>query len=83
METGSEQSHVHNWRMCGYSFPRSEVVFITQMLLVYVVTITALINLTTGSEHHTLWTALLSSCLGYVLPNPTIKKIQHIPAPRP
>ena len=72
METGSETSR---WRMCGYNFPRGEVVFLTQMLLIYAVVITALINLSVGAEHNTLWVALLSSCLGYVMPCPKIKKV--------
>ena len=76
MDVGSE-STTSTWNMCGYNFPRSEVVFITQMILIYTITITALVNLTNGPEHHTLWVALLSSCLGYTLPNPKIKRASN------
>lgn len=69
MESASE-----NWMACGYNFPRTEIVFFTQMLLVYAVVITCLVNLTVGNDHHTLWVALLSSSLGYVMPSPKIKK---------
>lgn len=73
METNSEQLNA-SWKLCGTNFPRSEIVFLTQMLLIYTVVITALVNLTLGSKQHELWIILLSSCLGYVLPNPSIKK---------
>ena len=41
------------------------------------VIVVSIYNLTVESENSTLWTALLSSCLGYQLPNPTIKK-KHV-----
>ena len=31
------------------------------------------LNLTTGQENSNLWTAMLSSSLGYLLPNPTLR----------
>jgi hypothetical protein len=41
------------------------------------VIVVSIYNLTVESENSTLWTALLSSCLGYLLPNPTIKS-KHV-----
>jgi positive regulator of sigma E activity len=78
MDGGSDQSVP--WTACGRSFPRSEAVFFSQLLLIFIVVITALFNLTTESEHYTMWTALLSSCLGYVMPHPRIKKDKPAPA---
>lgn len=72
MDASSQQST--SWMLCGRKFPRSEVVFFSQTIIVYIVIITALINLTRGTDNHTLWVAYLSSCLGYVLPHPRIKK---------
>jgi hypothetical protein len=43
----------------------------------YTVIVVSIYNLTVESENSTLWTALLSSCLGYLLPNPTIKS-KHV-----
>lgn len=60
------------WDLFGATLPQSEIVFMCQMVLLYVVTITALINLSRGVEPSNLWVALLSSCLGYVLPSPTL-----------
>ena len=60
------------WQVFGRRVPRSEIVFFGQMLLIYVVVVVSLINLTRGHGTDNLWVALLGSCLGYVLPNPSI-----------
>lgn len=69
-ETSSERS----WCLLGRSVPRSEIVFFCQIILLYTVVITSIYNLTVTKEPSTLWTSLLSSSLGYLLPNPTIDK---------
>lgn len=60
------------WRVFGRRVPRSEIVFVCQMVLVYVVVAVSLFNLSRGHGTDNLWVALLGSCLGYVLPNPSI-----------
>lgn len=60
------------WRFFGRGVPRSEIVFLCQMVLIYVVVGVSLFNLTRGHGTDNLWVALLGSCLGYVLPNPSI-----------
>jgi hypothetical protein len=62
------------WQVFGKEVPRSELVFFSQVLIIYVVVCMCLFNLTTGKGDSNLWSALLSGCLGYLLPNPTIKK---------
>ena len=64
---------------CGKKTPRSEVVFLCQELILYTVIVVSIYNLTVESENSTLWTALFSSCLGYLLPNPMIKKKYVLP----
>ncbi len=63
-----------NWRVCGSRIPKSELVFFSQVIILYVVVCMCLFNLTTGRGDSNLWSALLSGCLGYLLPNPTIKQ---------
>ena len=67
-------AHSGQWHIMGKRFPRSEVMFFSQMTIVTIVIIGAVYNLTVGHENPTLWTALLSSCLGYILPNPSIQR---------
>lgn len=62
-----------SWIAFGKKIPRSEIVFFCQVVILYTVIVVSIYNLTVGGENSNLWTALLSSCLGYLLPNPTIK----------
>ena len=49
------------------------IVFITQTFLLYIVSVTAIINLSLGTSCKPLWISFLSSSLGYLLPAPQIK----------
>ena len=60
---------------------RPEIVFISQMLVIFVVIAFSLFNLTRGAvddKEGKLWVVLLSSCLGYILPNPTIARTKIV-----
>ena len=48
-------------------------VFICQISIIFIVVITSILNLTFLHPEGHLWTALLSSSLGYVLPAPSLK----------
>ena len=75
----SDTDSVSSCVTCGKKTPRSEVVFLCQVLILYTVIVVSIYNLTVKSENSTLWTALLSSCLGYLLPNLTIKTKHVLP----
>ncbi len=70
-------SHTSNWHVLGSKFPKTEIVFFTQVLLIYGVVITSLVNISLGKANE-LWIVLLTSCLGYILPNPTLKREHSI-----
>lgn len=62
------------WRVLGRRIPKEEIVFGCQMCVVLIVVVTSIYNLSVGDRNQSeLWTALLSSCLGYILPNPRLK----------
>lgn len=61
------------WSLFGKQVPKSELVFLSQIILIYTVVITSLVNLTLGHGPDNLWVALLGSCLGYLLPSPRIE----------
>jgi hypothetical protein len=69
-ESGSDKSH---WHILGKSLPKNEVVFFAQVIIIYTVIITCIVNLSLGKDEGKVWIALLSSCIGYLLPNPSIK----------
>ena len=61
------------WHLFGKICPRSEIMFFVQVVLVYLVVIVSIVNLTLGRENDKLWLTLLSSSIGYILPNPKLK----------
>ena len=71
--TTPENVSERSWKVLGKSVPKTEIQFITQVIIIYIVIITCIINLSLANGDSNLWTALLSSCLGYMLPNPSIK----------
>ena len=83
-EAGGEgDSETHNlrltntdrhWPLFGRRVPKAEIVFFCQVIILYTVIVWSFYNLTTKDDNATLWTTLLSSCLGYLLPSPTLKK---------
>ena len=74
IENGNDSQASRSWKVCGTDMPRSELVFFSQVVIIYVVVCLCLYNLTTGRGDSNLWSALLSGFLGYLLPNPTIKQ---------
>jgi hypothetical protein len=73
--TSSIGSTISSW--VGRLRTRPEIVFMSQMLVIFVVIAFSLFNLTRGTlddKEGKLWVVLLSSCLGYILPNPTIAR---------
>lgn len=72
--TPRPKSDASLWRVLGRRIPRKELVFLCQMVVILCVVIASIYNLSVGDgKRSELWTALLSSCLGYILPNPRLK----------
>ena len=55
---------------------KSDLLFIAQVVLVYIVVIASIVNLSINTEEQSsrLWIILLSSGIGYLLPNPKLKR---------
>ncbi|RLJ22610.1 hypothetical protein DJ031_00480 [bacterium endosymbiont of Escarpia laminata] len=62
------------WHIFGTACPKEEIVFVCQVIVLYSVILISIYNLSVGHENPTLWTALLSSSLGYLLPSPTLRQ---------
>lgn len=59
------------------SFARPDVIlFSVQVLIIFIVVCSSLVNLTFYDKNHELWTLMISSCLGYLMPNPRFKVIK-------
>ena len=72
------QTSSRPWLIGDTEIPSSEIVFFSQILVVYIIIITCIINLSLSNGPHDLWVALMSSSLGYILPSPAIAKRKHI-----
>jgi len=77
-EVERSQSTDSRWALFGSEWPKSEIVFLCQVVVLYTVIVVSIYNLTKGNGDSNLWTALLSSCLGYLLPNPSLKRNGHV-----
>ena len=62
------------WHIFGTDCPKEEIVFLCQIVILYTVIVLSIYNLTVAHDDLTLWTALLSSSLGYLLPIPSLKR---------
>ena len=64
----SLSSHGGRWNVFGSNVPKEEIVFFTQVILIYIIAITSIVNLTMDAKNDTLWTSLLSA-ICYLLLN--------------
>jgi hypothetical protein len=62
----------NKWVVCCQEVPSREVIFFTQVFILYITICVSLVNLTLGIGNQTLWTSLLSGSFGYLLPSPNI-----------
>ena len=78
MNTAMEGDDVSNnskiWQLFGKRVPKAETVFISQVIILYIVIITCIVNLSMKNGISELWVSLLSYSLGCLLPSPRLKK---------
>ena len=63
------------WRFMGENIPKAEIVYFCQIIIVITIVIASLVNITMQNGNSELWISLLSGCTGYILPNPSIRKV--------
>ena len=73
-EEQDQMSAQTKWNLLGSTCPRQEVVFFAQIICIYIVIIACIVNLSLKIGESNMWVALLSSCLGYILPSPSLNK---------
>ena len=63
-----------SWKFCNWKLPRLEVVFFCQITVVMFIVVFSCVSLCLSKkcEETTLWVAILSSAIGYILPNPKL-----------
>lgn len=58
----------------GNKIPNSEIVYFCQMIVVYIIIITSVVDLSLRNGSSELWIPLHSSTIGYILPNPSLRQ---------
>jgi hypothetical protein len=66
-------THSERWDVMGGKLQKSEIVYFCQMIVVYVIIVTSIVNLSLQNGKNELWITLLSIAIGYALPKPTLK----------
>ena len=61
----------------GQKVKKPEIAFVFQVIILYIVIITCIINLSLKNGTSELWVSLLSYSLGCILPSSKIKKINN------
>ena len=63
-----------SWKCLGHSCNRSLVVFLSQFLVILTILACAITRITLAKtcEETTVWIAILSSTVGYILPSPKL-----------
>jgi positive regulator of sigma E activity len=63
------------WRVGSHDVSKSLIVYLCQILIIYVIVIVSLYNITFHYEKDlNLWVGLLCSAVGYLLPAPALNK---------
>ena len=68
----SDNHERKSWEFFGHRTARSQVVFIVQVIIVFTIISVSICNLSFAKtcEETTIWIAILSSTVGYMLPAP-------------
>ncbi len=72
-EAVSNQSSHTEVSLFGRTEPQSRLAFVSQIIILLIVIITSIINISLGVGDEKIWITLLSTSLGVVLPNPSVK----------
>ena len=62
------------WTLFGSKFSRMALVFLCQVIILYISIITCFVNLTIHNGPNELWITVLSLSLGTILPSPKVRK---------
>ena len=63
---------LRHWKCCGDKIPKNEIVYLSQIIILYTIILVCMFKLSYKKENKDIWIALLSYCLGCLLPSPVI-----------
>ena len=60
------------WKLCWSSAPKEQIIHTVQVVVAYVVIGVSLVNLCVTTHNAPIWATLLSGCIGYLFPAPSL-----------
>ena len=69
--SNTTRSSTHHF---GADCPKSEIVLVSHVIVLYTTIVVSIYRLVSGHNDSNLWMALLRSSLGFLLPNPSVKR---------
>jgi hypothetical protein len=77
--TSSSDSNISKiWKLCGSNIPKSQALFFSQIVILYIIILTCLFNLSFNNGRSEMWLSLLCTCIGAILPQPKFQKPKFI-----
>ena len=70
--SSSTSNRSSKWIFCNNELPSREVIFFSQVIILYVIILVSIAHISLGIGNSTLWSTLLAGSLGYLLPSPHI-----------
>jgi len=64
----------NKWNLGCFYLDKECISYFVQMIVLFCIIAVSLYKVSTTTESKELWISLLSSCMGYILPAPTLKK---------
>jgi len=61
-----------NWKMCCSVLHKAEVVFFVQIIFLFTIMIFSMVQIINKVDNQEIYFSLLSSCIGIIIPSPTI-----------
>ena len=77
MEERASPDRSSLWNVCNARLPKAQITYFTQIVIIYIIIITCLVNLSLNIGDSTLFQTLLASCVGYILPAPRVKSPKY------
>jgi len=74
MNSNRSVNVVERWTVCRSKVPKQEVIFFCQLITSFTVVVVALLNLSLTDRDKALWSTLIGAVLGYLVPNPSIRR---------
>ena len=69
----SSTSSSSRWKFFGQNVPKSEVVYISQMFIIFVVIVSCIINLSLKNGNSEMWVSFFGYAFGAMLPPPKLQ----------